>query len=1116
MVKFEDLSLAQLRQIARDHNKHYLIKNFSTLSKKDLIVEIKKYLTIDENNIIKSIQSEYSQNAPFTRKEKSTFSKAYYDIINNPFLKNNIDPKQLEFYKEHAKPKNATKKQLEKIKDFVDNFEERIKEKPKKKSPKNKSSKKQSPKEEKEIDPQEAIKQLQEMISKKENDIKFWNKKLEGGNKESLQKQYDNIYKKYDDWNTEKSNDISIFLNYDTHYGKKDIMKLMKKYNIDFKELKKKYNLNKIAKEYFKGEEINTESLNRIQQTIEEKTKINPYLKELQEINKKIKLEKEKPKELEIMKFNPEVEREKIKKIVEKYEKIKESLIKEKPKEMEILKFNLDKEKEKIKKIVDKFNKLSKKEKPKDFEILKFNPEVEREKIKKIVNKTKDIKFELPKINEKMEEPKKLTEKEMKKMKLYDLEKIAINLKVDIREGTRTVTKTTLIKRLLEKFNEKDEDDDEEDSNKEIIKKNDELISLTNKIFTTPTGRLKYYKDKFDEHFYEITGIKENFVSLIKDAQKTHDFYPTPEKCLEPFKHWIKQSTNILEPCAGLGYITNFVRRNKEPDDQITLIEYNSDFKYILGKMNPDCYIEKEGDFLDYNNKNKFDCIIMNPPYGLGTDKKYYLDFVFHAMYLLSEKSSVRKLKNLLLVVPNIIKNSGSDFQLSDILLYTGKAKLQKILNKYMKVTKSQIDKLFIDKNSIDHDCELYEEIENLFGFFYGTKIGECNEFVNTKFKANLYQIQITYSLSGSGKKIFNKKPKSDGYALHAVLVKKSLPFEEAFKEAQHIIKKKKFFHRETKNEYRFRNLPKQKFESKSFKSKKVNDKITLVFGKLKPEHMHLEGSGLFDWIKQKASSAVNAVSNYFKPREDYNNLSKKTIADYGNVPIKQLYIMRAPVQSMLNNIINFVSLGKWNELKQKYNFDKLFHLSLVARLENGKSIIMEKNEVLNITPEFKNEKDAETLDIPFNGQLTINQILDTARKNVGDQTFFLYDAFKNNCQYFIKYLLEGQNLYSEQAKNFLFQDLQQIYEGLPSYVPKVMKGATTMGAIVNKILGKGKDKIIMNPEDFIKEHKHLIHLLRQTNEPKLLAEANDQAKELKQQTGVNLLGKGKKKKIYH
>jgi len=222
-------------------------------------------------------------------------------------------------------------------------------------------------------------------------------------------------------------------------------------------------------------------------------------------------------------------------------------------------------------------------------------------------------------------------------------------------------------------------------------------------------------------------------------------------------------------------------------------------------------------------------------------------------------------------------------------------------------------------------------------------------------------------------------------------------------------------------------------------------------------------------------------------------------------MPIKQLFIMRTPIKGILNTIINYISLGKWNELKQKYGFDKLFHLSLVAKLQDGKHIIMEKNEVVNISPEFSFGKDSETFDIPLNNQITISQILETARKDVGDNIFFSYDPFKNNCQYFIKYLLEGQELYNESAKNFLFQDLESVYKELPEYVPKVMNGVTTIGAIANKLLGKGKDKIIMDPKDFIKKHKKLIGLLRQFDDPKLKAE-----------TGVDLTGKGKKKKIYY
>ncbi len=692
MVNFEDLNIKQLRKIVKEYNLHYHISNYSKLKKDDLIIEMKKHLIIDENNNIKSVLTPFEQQAPFKRSEISTFSKAYYDIINNPYLKENIDPKQLEFYKKYAKPIRKNKKRDAKIKEFVENFDEIIKEKPIKKVKGEKKEKKEKKEvEEKEIDPQDAIKKLQEMISKKEEDIKFWDKKLKG-------------------------------------------------------------------------------------------------------------------------------------------------------------------------------------EEPKKEEKIKYPTEVEN----------------------------------------Y----------LDTLRG---------------------------------------LKDLSIKFYGT--------KDKPNPNFQEF---EKKRLSIMKDLENLDDYKPKDNRL---FYNQMKKKYGV-----------------KTDNELLSLYR-----KYDT--THPDVYIR------EYYPKDF-------PKYNKLKDEKNYLR--------------------------RMVENNYGDFKDAQKYLY------------------DTIDK------------------ENLIE---GKMLGYGN---------------------------------NNGYALHTVLVNKSIPFEQAFAEAQNIIKKKKFFHRETKNQYRFRNIPKQKFEPKSFKSKKVNKDITLVFGQLKPEHMHLEGAGLFDWLKEKASNVVSKVGEFFKPRLDnYNNKSKKTIEQYGNILVKQLFISRTPVGSMLNTLINFVSLGKWEELKKKYAFDKLFHLSLVARLESGKDIILEKNEVVNISPDYKVYKDTESLDIPFTGEMTINKILETARKNVGDKTFFDYDAFSNNCQFFIKYLLEGQGLYSQKAKDFLFQDLKEIYEGLPSYVPYIMKGATRLGNIVNKITGGDKNgDIIMKQDDFIKEHKKLIGLLRQFDDPKLLAEADEQAKELKMMTGVDLTKK--------
>jgi hypothetical protein len=71
-------------------------------------------------------------------------------------------------------------------------------------------------------------------------------------------------------------------------------------------------------------------------------------------------------------------------------------------------------------------------------------------------------------------------------------------------------------------------------------------------------------------------------------------------------------------------------------------------------------------------------------------------------------------------------------------------------------------------------------------------------------------------------------------YALHNVIIKKSVPLLDAKKLAKHFITdKNKKFYRETENSYRFRNIPKTKFIKSSFRTKKINDYITLTYGEL-------------------------------------------------------------------------------------------------------------------------------------------------------------------------------------------------------------------------------------------------------------------------------------------
>lgn len=89
-------------------------------------------------------------------------------------------------------------------------------------------------------------------------------------------------------------------------------------------------------------------------------------------------------------------------------------------------------------------------------------------------------------------------------------------------------------------------------------------------------------------------------------------------------------------------------------------------------------------------------------------------------------------------------------------------------------------------------------------------------------------------------------------YTLHAVVVKKPKSLDEAKTIAKHFIKNKEY-HRETKASYRFRNFPKNQFEPGSFRTKKLDQHTSLIFGKHKnKKHAIVKGGGLWDDMVNK------------------------------------------------------------------------------------------------------------------------------------------------------------------------------------------------------------------------------------------------------------------------
>ena len=90
-------------------------------------------------------------------------------------------------------------------------------------------------------------------------------------------------------------------------------------------------------------------------------------------------------------------------------------------------------------------------------------------------------------------------------------------------------------------------------------------------------------------------------------------------------------------------------------------------------------------------------------------------------------------------------------------------------------------------------------------------------------------------------------------YTLHAVIVKKPIELNKAKQKAKHFITDKPLKFRQTNTSYRFENYPKGEFQPGTYKTKKINDNVSLIFGTHKEGKDELvEGGGIVDTMIEK------------------------------------------------------------------------------------------------------------------------------------------------------------------------------------------------------------------------------------------------------------------------
>jgi len=180
-----------------------------------------------------------------------------------------------------------------------------------------------------------------------------------------------------------------------------------------------------------------------------------------------------------------------------------------------------------------------------------------------------------------------------------------------------------------------------------------------------------------------------------------------------------------------------------------------------------------------------------------------------------------------------------------------------------------------------------------------------------------------------------------------------------------------------------------------------------------------IEGDGLIDFFHKLIYG-----------RKELSPSVKKFLMKHGNEEITSIEINRKPIRTIMIEVLNFISNNKFKENMKNLNYDKLFHLKMNIRTKNGTYFSLEKNEVVKIQSNPKNDPSSESLNVPnIPPHLTISKMIENAQQKVGADNLFIYSAQHRNCQHFITDLLKASGINNPSIIDFVKQDIQGLFE---------------------------------------------------------------------------------------
>ena len=190
-------------------------------------------------------------------------------------------------------------------------------------------------------------------------------------------------------------------------------------------------------------------------------------------------------------------------------------------------------------------------------------------------------------------------------------------------------------------------------------------------------------------------------------------------------------------------------------------------------------------------------------------------------------------------------------------------------------------------------------------------------------------------------------------------------------------------------------------------------------------------------------------IMDVFTPiKTEYNNLSQRTLKEFGDIPIESITLVRTAFFTAIKSVLKSIS-----------SYDTLYHLCMVATVRVGKilkQISIQKRQQIEITNTVEMNEESETISVPFNKTITINELLNNTQKQMGNDKYFKYSAINNNCQDYITNILSANGIGNQEDREFIKQDVSHLEKN--TVLNKGLDFITNLGAKASEVIGRGSE----------------------------------------------------------